>query len=179
MIFWLYAMQFNSSRRIEACIFKFLPIFKIIDVCRNDTGEYMKNYTEENDLLKKPQRMLISSFKLEILTPPLRFCLSLGLQCTKIYRSVDTTCTTDYSPVHELPAILPPSKLLLSLSLRAVMSLVNPWRAALQSPSSTLDSGTLSPRSTRETTMFVANMARELIMCQHDAPPITLSRRIE
>ena len=30
----------------------FPPIFKNIDVCRNDIGEYVKNYAEENDLLK-------------------------------------------------------------------------------------------------------------------------------
>ena len=43
----------------------FPPIFKNIDVSRNDIVEYMKNYAEENDLLKNTQRMLISSFKLE------------------------------------------------------------------------------------------------------------------
>ena len=43
----------------------FPPKFKNIEVCRNDTGEHMKNYAKENDLLIKPQRMLISSFKLE------------------------------------------------------------------------------------------------------------------
>ena len=32
----------------------FPPIFKNIDVYRNDIGEYMKNYAEENDLLKNP-----------------------------------------------------------------------------------------------------------------------------
>ena len=72
----------------------FLPIFKNIDVSRNDIGEYMKNYAEENDLLKNPQRMSISSFKLEngtIITPLLNFYLSLGLQCTKIYRFVEYT----------------------------------------------------------------------------------------
>ena len=30
----------------------FPPIFKNIDVCRNDIGEYVKNSAEENDLLK-------------------------------------------------------------------------------------------------------------------------------
>ena len=72
----------------------FPPIFKNIDVSRNDIGEYMKNYAEENDLLKNPQRMLISSFKLEngtIITPLLNFYLSLGLRCTKIYRFVEYT----------------------------------------------------------------------------------------
>ena len=33
----------------------FPPIFKNIDFCRNDIGEYIKNYAEENDSLKIPQ----------------------------------------------------------------------------------------------------------------------------
>ena len=70
------------------------PTFKNIDVYRNDIGEYMKNYAEENDLLKNPQRMLISSFKLEngtIITPLFNFYLSIGLQCTKIGRFIENT----------------------------------------------------------------------------------------
>ena len=54
----------------------------------------MKNYAEENGLMKNPQRMLISSFKLKngtIITPLLYFYLNLGLQCTKIYRFVKYT----------------------------------------------------------------------------------------
>ena len=42
-------------------------------------------------MLKQPQRMLISSFKLEkgtVITPLFKFYLELGLQCTKIYRFV-------------------------------------------------------------------------------------------
>ena len=52
----------------------------------------MKNYAEENDLLKNTQRMLISSFKLAngtIITPLLNFYLSFGPQCTKTYRFVE------------------------------------------------------------------------------------------
>ena len=51
----------------------------------------MQNYANENDLLKHPQRMLISSFKLEngsIITSLFIFYMELGLQCTKIYRFV-------------------------------------------------------------------------------------------
>ena len=51
----------------------------------------MREYAIENNLLKQPQRMLISSFKLEngtIITPLLNFYLTLGLKCTKIYRFV-------------------------------------------------------------------------------------------
>ena len=59
---WLCAMRFNSSRRVEA-FSNFPPMFKNFDVCRNDIGEHMKKYAEENDLLKNPQRILISNFK--------------------------------------------------------------------------------------------------------------------
>ena len=72
----------------------FPPIFKNFNVSRADIGDYMRDYTIDNDLLKQPQRMLISSFKLEngtVITPLLNFYLSLGLKCTKIYRFVQYT----------------------------------------------------------------------------------------
>ena len=55
----------------------------------------MKNYAIENEMLKHPQRMLISSFKLEngtAITPLFKLYLELVLQCTKNYRFVQ------YSP---------------------------------------------------------------------------------
>ena len=73
----------------------FPPIFKNTEVGRKDIGDYMKNYAIENEMLKHPQRMLISSFKLEngiVISPPFNFYMELGLQCTKIYRFVQ------YSP---------------------------------------------------------------------------------
>ena len=72
----------------------FPPIFKNFNVSRADIGDYMKDYAIDNDLLKQPQRMLISSFKLEngtVITPLLNFYLSLGLKCTQIYRFVQYT----------------------------------------------------------------------------------------
>ena len=72
----------------------FPPIFNNFNVSRADIGDYMREYAIENNLLKQPQRMLISSFKLEngtIITPLLNFYLSLGLKFTKIYRFVQYT----------------------------------------------------------------------------------------
>ena len=69
----------------------FPPIFKNTEVERDDIGDYMKNYAIENEMLKHPQRMLISSFKLEngtVITPLFNFYMELGLQCTNIYRFV-------------------------------------------------------------------------------------------
>ena len=72
----------------------FPPIFKNFNISRADIGDYMRDYAIDNDLLKQPQRMLISSFKWEngtVITPLLNFYLSLGLKCTKIYRFVQYT----------------------------------------------------------------------------------------
>ena len=72
----------------------FPPIFRNFNVSRADIGYYMRDYAIDNDLLKQPQRMLISSFKLEngtVITQLLNFYLSLGLKCTKIYRFVQYT----------------------------------------------------------------------------------------
>ena len=49
----------------------------------------MKSSAIENEMLKHPQRMLISSFKVAtgtVITPVFIFDLEFGLQCTKFYR---------------------------------------------------------------------------------------------
>ena len=80
----------------------FPPIFKNSNVGREDIGDFMREYAEKNDLLMKPQRMLISSYKLNngiVITPLLKFYLKLGLRCTKIYRFVEYTaqkCFNDF-----------------------------------------------------------------------------------
>ena len=80
------------SPELKAKISYFPPFFqKNTEVGRNYIGEYMQNYAIENDFLKHPQRMLISSFKLEkcsIITLLFNFHMELGLQCTKVYRFV-------------------------------------------------------------------------------------------
>ena len=69
----------------------FPPIFKNTLVSRADIGDHMRQYAEENDLLKKPRKMLISSYFLKdgiVTTPNLQFYLSLGLKCSNITRFV-------------------------------------------------------------------------------------------
>ena len=72
----------------------FPPIFKNCDVGRENIGNFMLEYAEKNALLLKPQRMLISSYKINngiVITPLLKFYLKLGLRCTKIRRFVEYT----------------------------------------------------------------------------------------
>ena len=72
----------------------FPPIFKTCDVGRENIGKFMLEYAEKNALLLKPQRLLISSYKLNngiVITQLLKFYLKLGLRCTKIHRLVEYT----------------------------------------------------------------------------------------
>lgn len=51
------------------------PIFKNTDITRDDIGDYMKKYAEDNDLLTTPRRNLISSYhgsRMLLITPLLQ-----------------------------------------------------------------------------------------------------------
>ena len=72
----------------------FPPIFKNINVGRDDIGSVMKSYAEQEGLLSQPRKILISSYSLEngtLITPLLLFYLSLGLVCKKLCRFVQYT----------------------------------------------------------------------------------------
>ena len=61
---------------LKAKFTSFPPFFKNTEVGRNDTWGIRQIYANENDLLKHPQRMLTSSFKLKggsIITPLFNF----------------------------------------------------------------------------------------------------------
>ena len=82
------------SVELKSKFASFPPLFRIIEVGKNDVGGYIKNYAIENEMLKYPQKILIPSFKLEngiFKTPLFNFYLELCLQCTKIYRFVQYT----------------------------------------------------------------------------------------
>ena len=71
---------------------EFPPIFKNAMVGREDVGELMKEFVEENGLLKKPRRMLISSYfgeKILLTTPLAKWYLDHGLVITKIYEFIE------------------------------------------------------------------------------------------
>ena len=78
----------------------FLPIFKSTLASKNDIGELMKTYAEEEGIMSKPRKLLISSFTLQIgtlITPLLLFYLQLDLVCTKIHRFVEYTPKKSFS----------------------------------------------------------------------------------
>ena len=72
----------------------FPPIFKNTVVSREDFGNLMTEYAENERNMAQPRKLLISSFNLTkatIISPLLCFYLKLGLVCKKIYRFVEYT----------------------------------------------------------------------------------------
>ena len=65
------------------------PVFKNVTVTRDDIGPFMRQYTEENDIMSAPRRMLVGSFhgiKLLFATPLLRWYLAHGLIVDRVYQ---------------------------------------------------------------------------------------------
>jgi hypothetical protein len=59
------------------------PIFKNTEIRREDIGEFMKSYAEENNVMPRPRRSLIGSMKgdkILLATPLLKWYLEHGLE---------------------------------------------------------------------------------------------------
>ena len=70
------------------------PIFKNIDISRNDIGHHMKTYGESHDIMNTPRRSLIGSMfgkKVLMATPLLKWYLEHGLEITRVYQVVEYT----------------------------------------------------------------------------------------
>ena len=70
------------------------PIFKNIEISRDDIGPFMKEYAEEHDIMSQPRRSLIGSFKgdkILLATPLLKWYLEQGLEVSRIYQVVEYT----------------------------------------------------------------------------------------
>ena len=69
-----------------------LPVFKNALVTRDDIGPYMRQYAEEYNILKKPRRMLVGSYrgdKILLSTPLLRWYLTHGLVVDRVYQVIE------------------------------------------------------------------------------------------
>ena len=69
-----------------------LPVFKNALVTRDDVGPYMRQYAEEYNILNKPRRMLVGSYrgdKILLATPLLRWYLTHGLVVDRVYQVIE------------------------------------------------------------------------------------------
>ena len=68
------------------------PIFKNVNVCLDDVGEFMQEYAKEHSIKDVPRRLLIGSYfgkKIGFSTPLLKWYLNHGLVITHIYTVVE------------------------------------------------------------------------------------------
>ena len=93
-LFGYVQCDLKVPEQLKAYFANFSPIFKNTVVSRNDIGDLMKEYAEEEGIMSQPRRMLISSFHLKngtIITPLQLYYLHLGLECKKFHRFVQYT----------------------------------------------------------------------------------------
>ncbi|CAB4021097.1 Zinc finger and SCAN domain-containing 22, partial [Paramuricea clavata] len=77
------------------------PIFKNTEIRREDIGEFMKSYAEENNIMPRPRRSLIGSMigkKIMLATPLLKWYLEHGLEVTHVYQIVEYTPKPCFKP---------------------------------------------------------------------------------
>ena len=91
-LFGFVLTDIYTPKHLKPFFNEFPPIFKNAMVGREDIGELMKGFVEENGLLKKPRRMLISSYfgeKILLTTPLAKWYLDYRLEITKIYEFIE------------------------------------------------------------------------------------------
>ena len=67
------------------------PVFKNINITRQDIGPFMRSYAEEHDIIKQPQCSLVGSYrgdKILLATPLLKWYMDHGLVVTRVYRVI-------------------------------------------------------------------------------------------
>ena len=91
-IFGLVECDIKVPDHLRAKFDEMPPIFKNTEVSREDIGEWMKEFAEEHELLKKPRRSLIGSFtgdKITLITPLLRWYIEHGLVVNRIHQIIE------------------------------------------------------------------------------------------
>ena len=81
-------------KRLSEKFSEFPVFFKNCAVSLEDIGPHMKNFAHEKFLMKKPIKMLISSFCLQggpVITPLLQFCLKKRLVLDQFYWAIQYT----------------------------------------------------------------------------------------
>jgi len=78
-LFGILLWDIETPEELKPKFEEFCPIFKNNMVPREDIGEHMREYTEPNNVFKKPRRMLIGSYfgkEILLITPLVKYVLS-------------------------------------------------------------------------------------------------------
>ena len=76
------------------------PIFKNVDACLDDAGEFMQEYAKQHNIQDVPRHLLIGSYfgkQIGLSTPLLKWYLAHGLVITNIYTIVEYVPNTAFN----------------------------------------------------------------------------------
>ena len=88
-LFGMVECDIETPAELKSTFKEMPPVFKNVEVSRDDVGDMMRQYAEEHKIMQQPRRMLISSYfgqKILLTTPLLQWYLAHGLKVTKIYQ---------------------------------------------------------------------------------------------
>ena len=94
-LYGLVECDIHVPEEIRPVFAEMCPIFKNVDITKDDIGNFMKSVAEKHGMMKSPRRSLIGSMfgdKIVIITPLLKWYIHHGLVLTKIHQVVE------YSP---------------------------------------------------------------------------------
>ena len=80
------------------------PIFKHVEVSRDDIGDFMRDYGIQHDIMAKPRKMLIGSMfgeNILLATPLLKFYLENELVVTKVYETIEYEAKACFKAIGE------------------------------------------------------------------------------
>ena len=92
MLFGMIECDIHMPPELRPYFSEMQPVFKNTTVTRDDIGPYMRQYAEEHNILTKPRRMLVGSYrgdKILLTTPLLRWYIAHGLVVDHVYQVVE------------------------------------------------------------------------------------------
>ena len=91
-LFGMIQCDVGVPEELRAYFAEMQPIFKNIDLTRDDLEPFMLRYAENHDIMTRPRRTLVGSFhgdKMLLATPLLRWYLDHGLEVTRFYQVIE------------------------------------------------------------------------------------------
>ena len=80
------------------------PIFKNVEVSRDDIGDHMRQYAVDHDIMSQPRKNLVGSMfgeKMMVISPLLKWYVEHGLKVTQIHQVVEYTPATCFQKFGE------------------------------------------------------------------------------
>ena len=80
------------------------PIFKNKEISRDDIGQHMQTFAEEENIMSQPRRSLVGSYfgeKILLASPLIKWYLEHGLEVTHIYQVVEYIHVPCFQPFGE------------------------------------------------------------------------------